>query len=126
MKKLLKVAIWCIGLLTLAFYGIGRSQNPVLPPSNIVQQALRFADGYPLAFQGKAKIAWQECYIFSGDIGNIYVDTLTGQVTTAFYKLSVPRGGTNNSRGSGEESEILVNGTWDNFEWMDIGRAETL
>lgn len=90
--KLLKVAIWCIGLLTLAFYGMGRSQNPILPPSNIVQQALRFADGYPLAFQGKAKIAWQECYIFSGDIGNIYVDTLTGQVTAAFYKLSVPRG----------------------------------
>lgn len=91
MMKLLKVAMWCIGLLTLAFYGMGRSQNPVLPPSNIVQQALRFADGHSLAFQGKAKIAWQECYIFLGDIGSIYVDTLTGQVTAAFYKLSVPR-----------------------------------
>ena len=89
--KLLKVAIWCIGLLTLAFYGMGRSQKPVLPPSNIVQQALRFTEGHPLAFQGKAKIAWQECYIFSGDIGSIYVDTLTGQVTAAFYKLSMTR-----------------------------------
>lgn len=90
--KLLKVAIWCVGLLTLAFHGMGRSQKPVLPPPNIVQEALRFANGHSLAFQGRARIAWQECYVFSGDIGNIYVDTLTGQVTAAFYKLSVLRG----------------------------------
>ncbi len=85
--KLLKVTI--IGLLTLAFYGMGRSQNPILPSSNIVQQALHFADGHSLALQGRAKIAWQERCVFSGDIGSIYVDTLTGQVTAAFYKLSM-------------------------------------
>lgn len=92
--KSIKVTIWCIGIFVVAFYnGAGWSQNPIsTPPSQIVQQALSFADGHPLIFQGKTKIAWQECYVFAGDVGSIYVDTLTGKVTAAFYKLSMPKG----------------------------------
>jgi hypothetical protein len=43
------------------------------------------AKSQPLAFRGKKKIGWQECYIFIRDGERIYVDTITGQVTAAFY-----------------------------------------
>jgi len=87
--KASKVAIW---LLLVAFYGTGQSQTSAPPPLEIFQEASRFVNGHPLNFRGRVKIAWQECYLFVGDIGSIYVDTQTKQVTAVFYKLSTSNG----------------------------------
>lgn len=89
--KYTKTTLWCVWL-TLITVQVGESQKPISPhpPKNIVQQALRFANGQQISFQGRIKKAWQECYMFTGEVGYIYVDAVTGQVTAAFYKLSTP------------------------------------
>lgn len=87
--KSFKANLCLIAVLVVAFYEHqnrqGQIRNLSQPDDMVVQRVARFADGYSLSFQGKVKMGWQECWVFTGGKACIYVDAVTGQVTAAFY-----------------------------------------